>query len=220
MIYRETIVVENKTAAFINNALTVEPICEDDCFGEDEKISFTATFSNGFQADVECIGVQYEEGGCNTAWTQAVLFNPDGGEENSTPPDSSFFDEWWLTDNDGNEYCINVVIENDFSDDAASTVLEKNTNRAEKRRSRRKAISRKEKLIKAKFAGSPDMTVRERGKLAKGKPFPWATKERRSDRLMLSGRKYAYKKSVLRKLDKIEYGLTDYEDSDLYEEAV
>lgn len=217
MIYRETIVVAMDAANFINKVLDVEPDCESDCFGEDEKISYTATFSNGFQADVECIGVQYEEGGCNTAWTQAVLFNPDGCEVNCSAPDSSFFDEWWLTDSDGNDYYINVITENDNdgdTDDGDDTdFIMKNRNRAERRRARRNSIARRSrKTVEKCRAGNPeileDLGERKVGQMAKGS---WLHSSVAYDWDFIGvGRLLRYKPSTMRKLEKARYSMSDY----------
>ena len=59
--------------------------------------------------DIKCCGVQYEEGGVNTAWTEAVLFK-NGSEVCHSEPNEGFFGEWTLETN-GDEYVVNVKIE-------------------------------------------------------------------------------------------------------------
>lgn len=80
------------TASVINMALT-----KDGYFGEDDTISITITFLEGYEMDIKCCGVQYEEGGNNVAWTEAVLFK-DGCEVACSEPSEEFFGEWELED--------------------------------------------------------------------------------------------------------------------------
>ena len=95
-------------AAFIRRVLSTEPRNESECFGEDETISYTAEFEDGCQMDIKCCGVQYEEGGCNTAWSEAVLFNKKGAEIACSDPDDQFFRVWKLAA-DGNTYSVEAV---------------------------------------------------------------------------------------------------------------
>lgn len=107
MIYKATITISNRIADAINNYLHNEPRCEEECLGEDDIIAFTATFSNGYQMDVKCCGVQYLENETNTAWTEAVLFNEHGVELRSTEPSEEYLGEW-IINYDGNEYIVTV----------------------------------------------------------------------------------------------------------------
>ena len=81
---------------------------EEECFGEDETITETARFDNGFEMYIKCCGVQYEEDGCNLAWTEAVLFH-NGGQVAFTEPSDEFEGDWELEDDDGNTYIVHVV---------------------------------------------------------------------------------------------------------------
>ena len=101
--------ISKKAAERIEGLLNNEPTSEEDCFGEDEKISYTATFEDGYEMDVEVCGVQYEEGGCNTAWTQAVLFK-DGSEVCCSDVSDNFLGEWELKTDDA-IYSVNVLVE-------------------------------------------------------------------------------------------------------------
>lgn len=79
----------------IQTLLHTEPSCKSDCFGEDEKISYTVRFPDGVEMDLEVCGVQYQEGESNLPWTQAVLFL-DGCELAFTEPEGDFCGEWTL----------------------------------------------------------------------------------------------------------------------------
>lgn len=92
--FEQTLTVSSQTAEWLKNKLTTEPASESECFGEDEKYSLTAKFENGYEMDIEMCGVQFEEGGCNTPWTQAVLFNERGGECTFTEPSEDFLGKW------------------------------------------------------------------------------------------------------------------------------
>lgn len=78
----------------INRYLTVEPADRESCQGEDETITVTARFENGFQCDIKCCGVQYREGESNLSWTEAVLFDERGAEVACTEPEDTFFRTW------------------------------------------------------------------------------------------------------------------------------
>ena len=91
----------------INRYLTVEPADRESCQGEDETITVTARFENGFQCDVKCCGVQYREGESNLSWTEAVLFDKKGAEVACSEPDSRFFKTWEI-EHEGDLYKVHV----------------------------------------------------------------------------------------------------------------
>lgn len=109
--YKKMIYLSQKEANFINKLLTNEPENEEECFGEDMTITHTARFSNGFDMDIKLCGVQYEEGGCNTPWTEAVLFGTTDGtnyhEVSCTDVGEEYMGEWEMEYN-GDKY-ITVV---------------------------------------------------------------------------------------------------------------
>lgn len=112
MKYCETLKVNKDLANVIKKVLTISPKCESECFSEDEKISEIVTFENGYEASIECCGVQYLDGEdeSNLAWTQGVLYDENGGEVIFTEPSDDFFGEWDFEDDNGNTYLVNVVI--------------------------------------------------------------------------------------------------------------
>lgn len=78
-------------------------------FGEDLAIVKTAVFDDGLEMDIKCCGVQWEEFGDNTAWTEAVLFR-NGSEVCCTEPCDNFLGEWELPY--GNDtYVVNVILD-------------------------------------------------------------------------------------------------------------
>ena len=101
MRYEATLKVSRDTLAYIDNALA-----DPDFMGEDDTIRKTAHFPNGYEMDIKCCGAQDD-----VAWTEAVLFNPDGGQVAYTDPADEFSGEWELEDDDGNTYRVNVVPE-------------------------------------------------------------------------------------------------------------
>lgn len=101
--YRKTLTVTSAQMDAITRALEwCEGKDPDDRMDEDDKFSVTAKFPDGFEMDVEVCGVQYEEGADtdNSAWTQAVLFNPKGGQVAFTEPDDEFLGDWELETDD------------------------------------------------------------------------------------------------------------------------
>lgn len=110
MRYEQKIKIDRIEAEQINKHLHVEPTCADECLGEDIAITNTAKFENGFEMDIKCCGVQYnEDDESNTAWTEAVLFQ-NGNELCSTEPSDEYLGEWIL-EYDGNEYVVLVESE-------------------------------------------------------------------------------------------------------------
>lgn len=111
MRYERTITVPKNKANQIMRYTDIEPSNKDECLGEDDTITYTAKFDDGYEMDIKCCGVQYEEGGVNTAWTEAVLFK-NGSEVCCSEPSEGFFGEWTLETN-GDEYVVNVEIGKD-----------------------------------------------------------------------------------------------------------
>lgn len=105
--YREIIITED-IASKIKRLLETQPTCESECFGEDEKITYSARFDDGYEIDVQLCGVQYEESNNdNTPWTQAVLYK-NGSEICFTEPSDEFFGKWVLETDDAT-YIVNVI---------------------------------------------------------------------------------------------------------------
>lgn len=104
MRYEQKIAVDTHTADEINWALNVEPDEESVCMGENETVTKTVSFPNGFQMDIKCCGVRYREGESNVAWAEAVLFDDHGRELCFTEPAEDFFRSWELAYN-GDIYC-------------------------------------------------------------------------------------------------------------------
>lgn len=108
-IYKENITITKEKADFIYKALTFEPQDEDEqVMGEDDVICYTANFPNKHFMDIKCVGVQFNEGCCNTAWTEAVLFN-NGAEVACSEVSEDYLGEWQLEYN-GDTYIVNVVV--------------------------------------------------------------------------------------------------------------
>ncbi len=114
MIFSETIKIHPDDLAYINRLLDEEPETEENCLSEDDTISVTARFADGKEADIKVCGVQFEEGGYNTAWSEGVLFD-EGGYEITCTDVEDYFDGAWEFEANGNIY--RVVIEADASEE-------------------------------------------------------------------------------------------------------
>ena len=75
--------------------------CEEEYQGEDDTISKTAIFPNGFEMDIKCCGS--DDG---PSWTEAVLFE-NGHERCCSEPDYEILGEWIL-ECDGISYHVFV----------------------------------------------------------------------------------------------------------------
>ena len=106
--YHAEISMRPETAAYIRKLMTIEPKSESDCFGENETLTLTAEFSDGYKADIKVCGVRYEEGGNNTAWAEAVLYFGER-EEFVSASDDDFFGTWELYGHGGEVYTVDIV---------------------------------------------------------------------------------------------------------------
>lgn len=106
MVYEKTIRIAQSKLDKINRYLTVEPVDEYECLGEDLTIVATVKFDNDIEMDIKCCGVQYQEGESNLAWTEAVLFK-NGSEVCCTEPCDEFEGDWEL-ECDGDKYVVHV----------------------------------------------------------------------------------------------------------------
>lgn len=110
------VVVGKNQAEKIKKALSwKEGDDEKNRFGEDMTSSITAVFEDGYEVDVKCCGVQYEENESagNSAWTEAVLFLY-GREVYCTSVEETFFGIWEL-ESAGMKYLVEVFDESDDS---------------------------------------------------------------------------------------------------------
>lgn len=94
--------------SFIRQKLAFHPQSEDECF--DSTMSFTADFGNGIEMNVKLCGVDYETGGDNRPWTEAVLFR-NGSEIAHTDPDDRFFVIWGIESDDTRYRAVVIVPE-------------------------------------------------------------------------------------------------------------
>lgn len=113
MIYRSRVHINDDELKYIEDAI------ENGGMGEDETITKTAKFGNGYEMDIKCCGADDEH-----AWTEAVLFNSEGSQIAVSEPSDDFFGIWELEDNDGNTYKANVVKVIKRSVDEAKKILE------------------------------------------------------------------------------------------------
>ena len=113
-VYEEKIVISNNEAKKINYFLHHIPANKEECMGEDEIIVHTATFENGYQLDIKCCGVQYQEGEVNTAWSEAVLFDKNGCEVFCSEVSDAYFGDWQI-DYDTDIYYVSVMTEDEYT---------------------------------------------------------------------------------------------------------
>ena len=106
--FHKNIWLEAGMLSQLRKYLSKEPESPIECLGKDETITFTVDFGKGIQMDVKVCGVQYEDGGSNTAWSEAVLFEngsqvaySDAGEEIDGSP--------WALEYAGNLYVVHVL---------------------------------------------------------------------------------------------------------------
>lgn len=109
-ILKKVIYIDKKQAELLEKLCNVELKNEEECFGEDESIVYTAKFPNNYdivytakfpdnyEMDIKCCGVRFEENGSNTAWTEAVLFK-NGRSVACSEVSDDFFGEWELEAN-------------------------------------------------------------------------------------------------------------------------
>ena len=98
----QTVTVSKNTARRIEKFLTGA-----EEFGENESYSETVRFPDGMQMDVKCNG--NDDG---PAWTEAVLFEPNGAQAGMTEPEDEFLGDWEI-EAYGRTYIVHVEIEKD-----------------------------------------------------------------------------------------------------------
>lgn len=99
--YEKTIILTKHEYKLITDALN-----DPEAMGEDDTISVTAKFDNGYNMDIKCCGARDD-----VAWTEAVLFDENGVQVTYSEPDSSILGDWELDDWDGNTYRVKVEYE-------------------------------------------------------------------------------------------------------------
>ena len=87
-------------AKLIDGYLNAKGKNEDECLNENQTLTYTAVFKNGYEMDIKVCGVEYIDGEDNSAWTEAVLFHY-GSEVACTEPSDEFFGTWEM--HDGNK---------------------------------------------------------------------------------------------------------------------
>ena len=107
---KATVEVPESRLMEIDHYLNDEPASADDCLSEDDTIIYTARFADGYEMDIKCCGVQFHDGPdeTNTAWCEAVLFNPNGNEVANEIGDYTLRGTWTL-EHDGTTYIARIV---------------------------------------------------------------------------------------------------------------
>ena len=114
MVYKKNLVLDKDIKERILAAINwKEGDALDLRLNEDDTIIETVTFENGYQMDIKCCGVQYEEGfeddNHNAAWTEACLFSDNGAWIGGTEPDTEYLGEWYIDDDTkGDKYIVIV----------------------------------------------------------------------------------------------------------------
>ena len=106
MEYTKELLLPKETFDRYNKILTTEPEDEGECFGENETITETVKFEDGYEMDIKICGVQFKKDESNLPWTEAVLFH-NGNEVTFTEPFEDFEGEW-LCEDDENTFTVLV----------------------------------------------------------------------------------------------------------------
>ena len=102
-IYEKKVILDKSTYNRVVAALN-----SPDEMGEDDTITVTVKFDNGYEADIKCCGTQDD-----VAWTEAVLFDGKGSQLAYTEPSDDFLGEWIL-EYEGDEYRVYLEYEYEF----------------------------------------------------------------------------------------------------------
>lgn len=96
-IYRKKIVLPLGTISYIKTLMSMKNSME-----EDDTISHTAVFDNGFEMDIKLCGADDDY-----PWAEAVLFDENGGELCHTDVEEEYFGVWEL-EYDGDTYIAEI----------------------------------------------------------------------------------------------------------------
>ena len=91
----ETLIINKETALNIITLLNTTPSCKEECFGENDKLTASKTFSDGKTMIIELCGLPYEPEDENIPWAQAILTDSSNTLVVSEP-DCEFFKTWTL----------------------------------------------------------------------------------------------------------------------------
>jgi len=109
--YHSSVFVGPNETAKIRHYMDDEPKREEDAFTDGAILNY-ATYFNGYEIEIRCLGPGYfEDGGVNTAWGEAWLYDKQGNPvDYITFEDSSdYFSDLALNDGKGNEYVAHVI---------------------------------------------------------------------------------------------------------------
>ena len=86
--------------------------------GENDSTSYDVVFEDGTIMQIRICGVKYEEGSDNAPYTEAVLMRNEKELAFSNPSEFGIDDEWSMSDDEGNTYCVTIeeempVMDND-----------------------------------------------------------------------------------------------------------
>lgn len=90
--YREVYKISPREASIIDDYLNTSK--DDEYFSENETITHTVHFPDGCQMDIKCCGVDN-----GPAFTEAVLFDKNGGQLAFTEPEEDYLGTWTLEHN-------------------------------------------------------------------------------------------------------------------------
>jgi len=96
--------------AVVNEEPENETDFEERFLSEDEMFKISVVFDDGFTMDIMVCGVQYEDGGSNTCFSQAVLYDQDGTKVAWTASEHHFKGIWSLQ-YEGVTYEVNILPE-------------------------------------------------------------------------------------------------------------
>lgn len=108
MQFQKVVFLDEDLASRLAKYCTVQPPAGELWMGEDETYSITVTFPNQYAMELKACGVKREEGGDNTVWTEALLFDVSGRQVACSEPGDTLEDTWELADFNGNTYFVEV----------------------------------------------------------------------------------------------------------------
>lgn len=107
-----TVYIPYEKAQKIDRYLNTNPLSPYECLSEGQAISADVPFLDGYRMEIRCVGVEYEAGGDNAAYAEALLFDRNNRVVRCSDAADEFFGYWelysYVTDT---WYCVAVMPE-------------------------------------------------------------------------------------------------------------
>ncbi len=107
-----TVYILKEKAEEIDRYLNTNPLSPYECLSDGQVVCTNVSFPDGYHMKIRCVGVEYEAGGDNTAYAEALLFDRGNRLVRRSDVTDEYFGYWELyADATDTWYCVAVMPE-------------------------------------------------------------------------------------------------------------